>query len=1119
MVSDPMESPWFLGQMADYWTFGICYTFATSHLSITASEVCAAANQTKIKKYSYLISHSYHFFTPVAFETSGVCGPRSMSFLTDLGRRIANTTGDKSSLAYLRQRCPSFLVICLVPSCTDVEMSTHVRCFHKINICNDVKMRLQTSGPPFKGLVVQSRRSTAVFDGSSSFVGSFASGGADWKQWNCESPSATHSGSSLKTSVNLIWKAPDAGNGKNVTFWYSIVADYATYHAQLKGPELVPDPQSCASGPLNYLVCSSSVQGQTLTAACNASVSLTNVTCAIDGELPKPCKLPHSMDIASLSNGKHSMRILLNDQSAETMSFTLNDAIANTLVCQSDVRNNVLNICSHSTNANCHSQGSLNGLPSGAHKLTVLATDTGGANISATTKFNTTGPRFSCIALTMATLLNVNCVSDTPFITAKCSLNQDTPKPCTIPYTRDISVLSVGSHQVTVSVNTTTGTMLTTTESFVAKAVLRLSCVADVRDSILSMNCNSSSPVNNAMCLIDGKAAHACTLPYTRSVSALSTGIHTISISASGANGVNGSFAANFSVQAHLGLSCKSAANSSVLVLTCTSNNPLSLLTCAIDGKNRTPCTIPYARDITDLAIGAHTIAVTATGVNGATAAVTEYFTRPEFLRCTGILNSSVLAIQCNSSKALKDVWCTLDNKETHACVLPYVRSVSSLSTGLHTMNISATAVTGVVVSDTVPFNLQARLTLNCSRTFQNSMLVVRCSPSSPLDDVSCSFDAGVQRTCHLPLAFNASSLTPGEHTVHITAKGSNGATATSSLTFQIDAVDWVKCHSDVTDSVLTVTCNASMPTNRIVCTIDGKGSHQCMLPYVRRVTSLSLGRHALSLYFIGENGRNTTVEMDFFIQARLNLQCSYIIAEGAKLMVSCTPSDLLARATCAVNNETLQSCNLPYTRDVSVLPRGVHTVTVSATGTNGVSSISVLSFDNTATISLNCIAAGSAPIDRVLVVNCTSSAPLSYATCAVDGEIPLPCVFPHVKNVLSLPSGVHVVAVSAIGTNRASSVAMVKFNVADLVANCSGAVHGRNLYITCDANYPIQFTTCSVGQRQPQQCDMPITLPVDNFSEGIHSLDITVNATNKAATVSVRFMVNTDGSAVLLKP
>ena len=70
-------------------------TFATSHLSITAYEVRAAATQaeqTKIKKYSYITSNAYHSFTPVAFETSGVCGPRSMSFWTDFGHRIANTT-------------------------------------------------------------------------------------------------------------------------------------------------------------------------------------------------------------------------------------------------------------------------------------------------------------------------------------------------------------------------------------------------------------------------------------------------------------------------------------------------------------------------------------------------------------------------------------------------------------------------------------------------------------------------------------------------------------------------------------------------------------------------------------------------------------------------------------------------------------------------------------------------------------------------------------------------------------------------------------------------------------------------------------------------------------------
>ena len=74
------------GSLVKWQTIGLgcnlCRTFAPSHLSSSASEVCAAANQAeqnKIKKYSYLTSHS---FTPVAFETSGVCGPRSISFLT-----------------------------------------------------------------------------------------------------------------------------------------------------------------------------------------------------------------------------------------------------------------------------------------------------------------------------------------------------------------------------------------------------------------------------------------------------------------------------------------------------------------------------------------------------------------------------------------------------------------------------------------------------------------------------------------------------------------------------------------------------------------------------------------------------------------------------------------------------------------------------------------------------------------------------------------------------------------------------------------------------------------------------------------------------------------------------
>ena len=55
-------------------------TFAPYHLSSSASEVCAAANQaeqTKIKKYSYLTSH--------VFKTTGVCGLHSIVIPIRLG--------------------------------------------------------------------------------------------------------------------------------------------------------------------------------------------------------------------------------------------------------------------------------------------------------------------------------------------------------------------------------------------------------------------------------------------------------------------------------------------------------------------------------------------------------------------------------------------------------------------------------------------------------------------------------------------------------------------------------------------------------------------------------------------------------------------------------------------------------------------------------------------------------------------------------------------------------------------------------------------------------------------------------------------------------------------------
>lgn len=59
------------------------YTFAPSHISLQFifQSVCSC-NPSRAEQ-DYLTSHACHSITPVAIETTGVCGPHSMSFLTD----------------------------------------------------------------------------------------------------------------------------------------------------------------------------------------------------------------------------------------------------------------------------------------------------------------------------------------------------------------------------------------------------------------------------------------------------------------------------------------------------------------------------------------------------------------------------------------------------------------------------------------------------------------------------------------------------------------------------------------------------------------------------------------------------------------------------------------------------------------------------------------------------------------------------------------------------------------------------------------------------------------------------------------------------------------------------
>ena len=66
-----------------------------------AGKVASAAEEKKACKYAVLQAYC---FMPVAIETLGAFGPKTLSFMKELGRRIMVETGDKRACRHLLQR-------------------------------------------------------------------------------------------------------------------------------------------------------------------------------------------------------------------------------------------------------------------------------------------------------------------------------------------------------------------------------------------------------------------------------------------------------------------------------------------------------------------------------------------------------------------------------------------------------------------------------------------------------------------------------------------------------------------------------------------------------------------------------------------------------------------------------------------------------------------------------------------------------------------------------------------------------------------------------------------------------------------------------------------------------
>ena len=96
--------PWRSGKPL-VWDVTCVSTLAASNLNSSLTEAggaASAAERDKCRKYRNL--ERDYLFTPLGFETVGHWGPSTISFVSELGKLLAQTTGEPLSTAFLRQR-------------------------------------------------------------------------------------------------------------------------------------------------------------------------------------------------------------------------------------------------------------------------------------------------------------------------------------------------------------------------------------------------------------------------------------------------------------------------------------------------------------------------------------------------------------------------------------------------------------------------------------------------------------------------------------------------------------------------------------------------------------------------------------------------------------------------------------------------------------------------------------------------------------------------------------------------------------------------------------------------------------------------------------------------------
>jgi hypothetical protein len=703
-----------------------------------------------------------------------------------------------------------------------------------------------------------------------------------------------------------------------------------------------------------------------------------------------------------------------------------------------------------------------------------------------------------------------------------CALDGGGATPCTSPYS--LSGLSIGSHTVTVSATNSGGTGSASTTPWTVQApppappVVTLTSApsGSVASTSASIAWTATNSPTSTTCAIDGGSATACTSP--KAYSGLAAGSHTVVVTATNAGG-SGSATAAWTIVAQPVVTITaqptdSTATSGAVSFTAT-NNPTTV-TCALDGGTATACTSPYS--MSNLAVGSHSVTVSATNIAGTGSATTTSWAvqapppAPPVVTITsapsGSVASTSASIAWTATNSPTSTTCAIDGGSATACTSP--KAYSGLAAGAHTVVVSATNAGGSG-SATAAWTIVAipvvTITAQPSDSTSTSGAVSFTATNSPTS-VTCSLDGGAATACTSP--YSMSNLSVAAHTVTVSATNiaGTGSATTTSWTVQppVAGAPVVTITSAPSGSVASTSASigwtaTNSPTST-TCAIDGGAASACTSP--QAYSGLAAGSHSVVVTATNAGGSGSaTAAWTIVAIPVVTITSQPSTSTSTSGAVSFTTTNSPTSVTCSLDGGAATACTSPYS--MTNLSVASHTVTVSATNIAGTGSATTTSWTvqppplPAPVVTITSAPSGSVASTSASIAWTATNSPTS-TTCAIDGGAASACTSP--KAYSGLAAGAHTVVVTATNATGSGSATaawtIVAIPVVTITAQPSTSTSTSGVVSFTTTNSPTSVT-CSLDAGTAAACTSPYSMT--NLAVGSHS--VTVSATNIAGTGS----------------